>query len=129
MEKSILITGRQGIGKTTKAIEITSKFRNNEVVFISCCGKINHKDQFLFSECTEKTKLVVFDELYDINQVEAFFNVVSNPITVNKLMKAPFSISPQFVLVCQSDITEEQLVEMGSSLYKIFDVIECEHDR
>lgn len=125
MKKSILITGRQGSGKTTKAKEIASQFQNDEVVFIGYRGKKTHEDPFLFSECTDKTKLVVFEELYDLNQVEAFFNMVSNPITVNKKFERPFTIEPKFVLVCQSEISHEQLVELGSSFYKRFDVIEC----
>ena len=128
MEKSILITGRQCSGKTTKAKEIASHFQNDEVVFLSYRGKKTHEDPFLFSQCTEKTKLIVFDELYDINQVEGFFNMASNPITVNKKMKKPFTISPKFVLVCQSEIEAEQLVELGASFYKIFDVIECKRE-
>ena len=128
MEKSILITGSQASGKTTKAKEIASQFQNDEVVFICYRGKKTHEDPFLFSQCTEKTKLVVFEELYDINQVEAFFNMVINPITVNKKMKAPFTISPKFVLVCQIEITQEQLVELGASFYRRFDVIECKRE-
>jgi uridine kinase len=128
MQKSILIIGPQGSGKSTKAKEIASQFRKDEVVFLCYHGKKTHENNFLFSECTDKTKLVVFEELYDINQVEAFFNMVSNPITVDKQMKAPFKISPQFVLVCQSHITNEQLVELGASFHTRFDVIECKRE-
>ena len=128
MQKSILIIGRQGSGKTTKAKEIASQFLKDEVVFLCYRGKKTHEDNFLFSECTDKTKLVVFEELYDINQVYAFYNMVSNPITVNKKMKAPFTISPKFVLVCQSEITQEQLVELGASFSRRFDVIECKRE-
>ncbi len=128
MQKSILITGRQCSGKTTKAKEIASQFQNDEVVFICYRGKNTHEDAFLFSQCTEKTKLVVFEELYDIEQVEAFFNMVSNPIVVNKRMKEPFTIEPKFVLVCQSEIDAEQLVELGASFYRRFDVIECKRE-
>ena len=127
MNKSILIIGRQGSGKTTKAKEIASQFEKDEVVFLCYRGKKTHEDNFLFSECTKKTKLVVFEELYGINQVEAFFNMVSNPIIVNKKMEAPFTINPQFVLVCQSDITEEQLVELGASFYRRFEVVNCRY--
>ena len=123
MQKSILIIGRQGSGKTTKAKEIASQFQNDEVVFIAYREKKTQDDPFLFSECTDKTKLVVFEDLYDINQVEAFFNMVSNPINVNKKWKKLFTIEPKFVLVCQ--IEAEQLVELGESFYLTFDVIEC----
>jgi uridine kinase len=128
MQKSILITGHQGSGKTTKAKEIASQFQNDEVVFICYRGKKTLEAPFLFSQCTEKTKLVVFEELHDLNQVEAFFNMVSNPITVNRMMKMPFTIEPKFVLVCQSEIEVEQLVELGASFHRRFDVIECKRE-
>ena len=128
MEKSILIIGRQCSGKTSKAKEIASQFKNDEVVFICYRGKKTTENAFLFSQCTEKTKLVVFEELYDINQVEAFFNMVSNPIVVNKKMREPFTIEPKFILVCQTEIEDEQLVELGASFHRRFDVIECKRD-
>lgn len=119
MNKSILIIGRPGSGKTTKAKEISNQFQKNEVAFIFSRGKKIQKDNFLFSGCTEQTKLVVFEELYDIEQVEAFYN----PITVNKKMKIPFTISPHLVLVCQSEITEDQLVKLDASFYRRFEVV------
>jgi uridine kinase len=123
MKKTILITGHQRSGKTTKAKEIASQFQKEEVVFLSFHGKNTLDDKFLFSECKEKTKLIVFEELSDLAQVQLFFNMVSNPIVVNKRMKEPFSISPQFVLVCQSDIQQDQLVELGASFHRRFEVL------
>jgi len=117
MKKSILITGRQGSGKTTKAKEIASQFQIDEVVFLPFQGAMN--DKFLFSECTEKTKLIVVDDLSDLAQVQLFLNPI---VVVNKKMKEPFSINPQFVLVCQSDIQPDQLVELGAN----FEVINCQ---
>lgn len=70
----------------------------------------------------------MFEELFDINQVEGFFNMVSNPIVVNKQMKKPFTIKPKFVIVCQTEIKDEQLVELGASFHRRFDVIECKRE-
>lgn len=127
MEKSIVITGRQGSGKTTKAKEIANQFNKDEVVFLYYRSK-KLDNPFIFSECTEKTKLVVFEELYDIKQVEEFFSFVSYPITVNKRGKNPFTISPKFILVCQSDITHEQFVGLGASFDRRFDVVNCQYN-
>lgn len=127
MEKSIVITGRQGSGKTTKAKEIANQFSNDEVVFL-CYRSKKMDNPFLFSECTEKTKLIVFDELYDIKQAEEFFSFVSYPITVNKRGKKPFTISPKFILVCQSDITQEQFSGLGASFDRRFDLINCQYN-
>ena len=127
MKKSIVITGRQGSGKTTKAKEIANQFDKDEVVFLYYRSKILD-NPFIFSECTEKTKLIVFEELYDIKQVQGFFNFVSNPITVNKRGENPFIISPKFALVFQSDITQEQFAGLGASFERRFDIINCQHN-
>lgn len=124
MEKSIVITGRQGSGKTTKAKEIANQFAKEEVLIFD--NRSNNP--FIYSECTEETKLVVFDEIYNLKQVELFFSFVSNPITVNKICKHPFTISPKFVFVCQSDITKEQFAGLGASFHRRFDVIICQYN-
>lgn len=128
MNRIILITGRNASGKTTKAKEIASKFLKEEVVFISYRGEKTFEDNFLFSECTENTKLVVFEELYNLMQVELFLKVLSSPITVNKKMKAPFTISPQFVLVCQIEITDEQIAKLSERFFSRFNVIKCKRE-
>ena len=125
MKKAILITGGPSSGKTTKAKEIASEFQPDEVVYINYQGISSLKDSFLFSGCTPKTKLIIFDELRRLNDVEYFFHMVSNPIFVNKKMKPQFAIHPQLILICQSSIKPEELNKWGASFSFRFDVITC----
>lgn len=123
LKDPVLITGRQGSGKTTEAKKIASQFQDDEVVFINYRDKKKHKAPGLFSECTEKTKLVIFEELHKLKLVDKIFNIISNPIYLTKKSKKVFTINPRFVLVCQTE--NEQLVQMRASLQRRFDVIEC----
>jgi len=121
MQKPILIIGPMSSGKTTKSKEIASHFQKNEVVFISGRRKNMFQDDLLFSECTLETKLIVFDDIYQVEQVEQFLNIAYEPIVVNKAGNLVFILRPQFVLVCTANITHEQLVE---SFYSSFEIIE-----
>lgn len=123
MEKSILIIGKQTAGITTTVKEITSKFKNNEVVFICYRDKKQLESPFLFSQCTEKTKLVVFEGFGYIKKLKSFLNTVSYPIMINKKMKRPFTISPKFIIIWQTGILYNQLVELGAGFNKKIDVI------
>jgi hypothetical protein len=124
MEKSIIITGSRGAGKTTKAKEIANQFSTDEVVFIEL-GSKKLVPPFIFYECTEKTKLVVFEELSRIEQIS---NFVYYPITVNKQNKSPFNIAPKFVIVCKDHITHEQ-IKAWTGVERRFDIINVESNR
>lgn len=127
MKKIIVIIGCQNSGKTEKAKEIASRFEKDEVVFIDYVGHALYANKYPFSKCTKKTKLVVFEGLIGIDEVKKFFMMVSDPITVNVKTEKPFDISPKFVLVCESDIDQEQISKLGASFHSRFEFIFCKH--
>jgi len=122
MQKSIVITGSRLSGKTAKVKEIAGQFQSDEVVFIKYQGE--HKNNFLFSQCTEKTKLIVFDDLTDIEQMTEFYNMVTSPITVHRKLQESFTISPLFVFVYEKYITTELFNKLGESFQRRFDVFQ-----
>ena len=129
MKKSILITGRGGSGKTTKAKEFANQFQNDEVIFISFLERIDQQTLYkILDKCTPKTKLVVFQELQDMSQVKDVFEFVVNPLAVHKSITTVYGINPKFVLVCQGEVEKEQTVRLGDSFHKQFDTIECKRD-
>jgi predicted AAA+ superfamily ATPase len=122
MDKSIIITGPRGCGKTTKSKELASMFDENEVVFIDSIGD-NIKNPFAFSECTQKTKLIVWEEIKSLSEVESFFNLISDGVFVNKLGQTSFLIRPKFVLVCKPGIFKKNEIT-SLSIQMRFNLIE-----
>jgi len=125
MEKSILIFGPQASGKTTKAKEIIKQFKPDEVVHIPYQDMESLFDDYLFSQCTEKTKLVVFDELSGVVPLIPFYEIMRKPIVVNKKGDMSFTISPKFLVVLQTNWTADYLRKNAPRAYKNFEVIQC----
>lgn len=121
MNKSTIIIGKQNTGKTTQAMKIASQYQKDEFIIIPYRGPKTFEDKFLFSECTPKTKLIIFEELWDVKQIEQFFYIVNNEIVVNKKTEKLFIIKPTFVLTIQADI--ENLKKISSSVYQYFNII------
>ena len=127
MNKSIIITGEQGSGKTTKAIEISSQYGKNEVVFISRTNKCLN-NPFIFSECTKDTKIIVFDDVKHEDDFNELLLLTASLITVNKRMEYPFTISPRFIFVCGPSITKKYLSKIGPSFNRKFNIINCQRN-
>lgn len=123
-QKSILILGPAGSGKTKKAKAIASKFKEDEVVFIPWLRGTTAEDYFLFSDCSRKTKLVVFDEIREISGIKKIIDSATGSVEVNKKLKHSFEITPMLVLVFSSEIRLDQLTQLwGEECHKVFDVI------
>ena len=121
MEKSILIIGTQGSGKTTKAREIANKFKEDEVTWLFYNEKVN---SFL-QKLSEKTRLIIFEGVYDIRELKQLANKLEDSIKINAKEGNQFTISPKYILTCQQEILEEQLRELGSIFYERFEIIKC----
>ncbi len=124
MEKVILIMGGPGSGKTTKAREIASQYKPEEVVQL-LPTKIS---PFSFRQCTPETKLIVVDELNDVKAVENYIIAASSPLEVNKRGEYPFIISPKFVIVCSSMITHAQHFNIGASFIRRCEIVSCKYN-
>ncbi len=118
MKNSIIITGAQGSGKTTLARKIASEYANNEIVFIDCLGKKIENERYFFSECTQNTKLIVFEDC-ELSQNKKVFNAESTSIVVNRKGKESFTIVPKLVFTLQSELKSEQIVELRAN-FQIF---------
>jgi adenylate kinase family enzyme len=121
MEKSILIIGTQGSGKTTKAREIANQFKEDEVKWLFYNEKVN---SFL-QKLSEKTRLIIFEGVYDISGLKQLVKKLEEPLKINGKESSQFTISPMYILTCQQEILEEQLVELGTIFYERFEIIKC----
>jgi hypothetical protein len=115
MKNSILIIGPAQSGKSTKARKIATQFQIEEVVKIDCFHKNVWDNKFLFRNCTENTKLIIFEELKGWQQLQNCMGFINNPITVNKPLISQFTIEPKLIFVCEAE--ENELLQLLDSEY------------
>src|SRR5690606_28843546 len=79
---------------------------------------------FLFKQCKEDTKMVVFDEVCTATQMRETVGLVSRPVEVNRKGNYPFEISPDFIIVCSSNITADDISSMGEEFTNKIDLLQ-----
>lgn len=134
MEKSTIIIGPRESGKTSLAKKIALQYKADEVVWVSGQSIRDYQHPYVYSRCTENTKLVIFDEMTDTcprlghksmelsNVVAHFFNDVSNGVTVNQRLKDPYMIHPRIVLIIRSEVYDDLDLLQDESIRRRFDV-------
>ena len=122
-KKALLIIGQNSSGKSQLAKNISKDFVNP--VFLSRYDFMSNKGfvipHFVFSNCVQDTNLIIVDDCRKDFDFELFFNLISNYVTVQKLAREPFEISPKFIF-----ISEECPNHMGSSFTHRFEIINVE---
>lgn len=121
MKKIKIIIGKRGSGKSTIATALVSSLNDNEKIFLN---EAHLKSPFGFSECSEKTKVVIIDELRSPEYILTLIFSSIEGIIVNKQGKKPFEIYPEMIIVCCEYITKERLLDMGSSISRRIEIIE-----
>jgi energy-coupling factor transporter ATP-binding protein EcfA2 len=121
MKKIKLIIGKRGSGKSTIATALVSSLNDNEKIFLN---EAHLKSPFGFSECSEKTKVVIIDELHTPEHILTLIFSSIEGIIVNKQSKKPFEIHPEIIIVFSEEISKEQLLDMGSSIERRIEIIE-----
>ena len=122
-KKATIIFGKDDKCKLSKANEITSCFKNDEIIFLPGRYGLNHK--FSFSTCNKNTKAIIIDQIASSTQVEIFFNPIIHGLTVNKRGSDPFVIHPEIILICSNELKEVQLT--GSSFTSRFNIINTDN--
>lgn len=119
MEKATIIYGHRESGKKDKAEEIAKQYKH--VVRIGIWNRNIRGCQFLFSEVTEETDLIIIDDLRDDYDFEFWGPFIGGEIIVNKKMKAPFTRKTPKLLF----IIDKKPISTGASFDRRFDFIEC----
>jgi len=127
MNKAIIITGPNGTGKTKKAKEIASKFKDTEVVRIEYSHHL-FQNPFALSVCELNTKLIIIDDVKNEDALYSFYCSITDGFAVNKRGKKPFMITPEFIFICDQRITYNQLSKRGESFHARFDIIYYKKD-
>lgn len=68
--------------------------------------------------------MVVFDEICTPAQLRETVELASCPVEVHCPGKFPFEISPTFVIVCSSHISNEDISGMGEEFTNNIEIIE-----
>ncbi len=82
MKPITIITGPQGSGKTTKALELAKQFKEDEVLILDT----DFDDFDFFDERIEKTKLIIFENF------PPAFDIVMPLIAYVYLQQIPYAI-------------------------------------
>lgn len=114
MKKAIVLTGCWKIKKALHAMNIAKKYKESEVTIIN--------DWFLdsnykFEQCTENTKLIIFEDINEESYIEHFYNWIDHGIKINKK-----TIRPEMILLSENRVISE-CKKMGIAFTKRFEVI------
>ena len=104
--KGMVFYGPDRSGKTRKSMEIASKYDKEEVqLFTTRRSRHLFDNPFIFSECSQKTKLIIIDDVRDRYILELFLSFISGheKITVNRMYEEKIEIDcPNIIIVCDS---------------------------
>lgn len=119
MKKGILLIGQRETGKSRIAKLLMDG--KKQASFIGREPKI-FDNRFFFSDCEKDTEVVYIDDLSNHKrQLEEFFNVITDGLTIDKKCKTPFKIHPQIIISIDCSISD---LEITKSLERRFDIFE-----
>lgn len=109
IKKGIIFCGAAASGKTKLAVEILDSYGEDEKVFIPV--RNNKLDSpFLYSDCTKRTKVILFDDVLNLKQLDRIL-IHPEQILVNRKFEIPFSIPTPRIL-----ITLDENIEVGNNI-------------
>lgn len=120
MHKSIIITGPNGSGKTSIAMDIANQYPKNEVAMISSFNLRLLNNPFLFHQCNSSTKLVILDEINSYEELRNAIQFDANGIRVNQRGKIAHQIEPYLIFVCNEIVTAQQVQNIPKSIINNF---------
>lgn len=112
MEKITVITGPARSGKTRKAKKMAAKYKENEVEFIPIRKRPFMEEAFFLGQCTEKTKLIIIDDVIDIYSFKKLISIffMDAKLKINDKGKRPFYIDrPEIIITCDEAVTCESI--------------------
>ena len=115
MKKSIIVTGSQGSGKSTKIKELVSQFSANQVI------RVNPKR--LKAEIKKTinidTQVFVVEDVMEIEQIHKIQKYVKNGFTIYENEQEPSTVYPQF-MVSTANLSYDELTFFAED----FEIIE-----
>ena len=124
MKKGLIFIGGAGTGKSRTAREVR-RYYGDSAAYLDG-RQFNPKGyEFYFSSCSPQTKVVIIDEIVEVDYLMRFFVAISEgKIPVHAQGKKPFEIEiEKLIIICSWDIKKEDL-PTGASFNRRFTVIE-----
>ena len=125
MKKGIILIGPDKSGKSHIANQISSLLKEGEISSFTARYKLYIEKLTTFGNVTEKTKLIIIDDVRKISTVAEIFPLIANGFEVNNKMKPAFHISPLFIMICDSKISMDDLQGKGEAFTRRFNVFNC----
>ena len=129
MERITLIIGDADSGKTMKAKEIASSYKEEDVIWIDGRQYNRHNDRhdvrFLYSRCKLNTELLIIDDLNDVSHIGWIYSHLYEGVRVEKIFKEPFYIHPKIIIGCSSKVSIDDLPTESNAFKRRFSIINC----
>jgi hypothetical protein len=126
MKKGIILIGPDKSGKSHMANQISSLLKEGEISSFTARYKLYIEKLTTFGNVTEKTKLIIIDDVRKISTVAEIFPLITNGFEVNNKMKPAFHTNPMFLIICDSTITINDLSGLTKSFAETFNVFSSE---
>ena len=117
-----ILIGSDGCGKSLIANTIGKILGSDKVKYFT--GRNGWKENsFMFSTCKRNTKCIVIDDINVVKDLNAFLSYTQG-IQVNKQCENSFLISPYIILIFDSNITKNHLIEEYKLVERRFEIID-----
>lgn len=123
MEKTLIITGKGGSGKTSLALEKCKNIKDDELKYY---GAMDIESPFCFMDCNKNTKVIIIDNIKKEDLDKTLNRTSFKSLQIHNPMKEPFIIKPKFILVFDFEFTQDDLDVLGLSYSRRFKVLKTE---
>lgn len=126
-KKGLIILGKENTGKSMLARVITSGYQKEEVILIDGRNKNFLDNKFTFHRVTERTKVILIDDLHPSIKTERLFEFIAGDLEVNRKGKASITVNLGAVQLIVTSTGELSKINLTNSIIRRFEIIEVKN--